>query len=187
LTILERVPLSGRKLNPGQQACLGVRAVCHARTGNTAKARKDRDRVYSFNPRNPVLAEVDRVMTEPMARAGLQGSGLHHLSPEQFEDVCAEMFRRLGYKVTATPASHDGGIDLYLTMGPETSVVQCKRTAANVGAPVVRDLYGVIRSAHAVRGYLCTSAGFTNHAVAFAADKPIELVDGPTIVRSLQS
>ena len=35
------------------------------------------------------------------------------MSPRGFEELVAEMLSRLGYEVTLTPASRDGGKDIY--------------------------------------------------------------------------
>ncbi|MFQ5885722.1 MAG: DNA translocase FtsK, partial [Anaerolineae bacterium] len=47
-----------------------------------------------------------------------------------------------------------------------------------VGAPVVRDLYGVITAENANKGILITTSRFTDSARAFAEGKPLELIDG---------
>ena len=63
-----------------------------------------------------------------------------------FELLVGEAFRLRGYTVTETGGGGaDGGIDLQLTRGGETFLVQCKQWKAyKVSVNVVRELYGVM-------------------------------------------
>jgi hypothetical protein len=65
-------------------------------------------------------------------------------------------------------------------------VIQCKRYAGKVGEPILRDLYGVVHHTNANKGILITSSGFTEHAIAFAAGKQLELIDGQRLAALLQ-
>ena len=112
-------------------------------------------------------------------------AGIDTLSGVEFEHVCKRLLERMGFKVETTKASGDGGIDLigYNTQ-PLLSgkyIIQCKRYAGSVGEPIIRDLYGVVTSERANKGILMTTGHFTKSAIAFAAGKPLELIDGPSL------
>lgn len=47
------------------------------------------------------------------------------LSPKDFEDVIAEMYRRLGYSVKQTPFSNDKGKDAILIKDGQKFIVEC--------------------------------------------------------------
>lgn len=106
------------------------------------------------------------------------------LSPSQFEGWVQGLFQDRGYFVHNTPTIADHGIDLWLvTPAGERVVVQCKRYGGTVGEPVVRDLYGVMQHEEASRGFLVTTGRFSEAAREWAQGKPIDLIDGPQLVR----
>lgn len=92
------------------------------------------------------------------------------LEPRRFEELSAEMFERLGYSVTLTPAQKDGGKDLIIAkrddLGTMLSFVECKRYAPDrpVGVGVVRALSGVVELGRATSGIVLTTSRFTTGA-----------------------
>jgi restriction system protein len=118
-------------------------------------------------------------------RRGLLEQQLHvdtirSLSWREFELLVGEAFRRQGYSVTETGGGGaDGGVDLRLTKGSETLLVQCKQWKAfKVGVKVARELFGVVAAEGATGGIVVTAGQFTRDAVGFAQDKNINLLDG---------
>ena len=106
-------------------------------------------------------------------------SAVSSLTWQQFESLVAEGFRQRGFTVTEKGgAAPDGGVDLILTRGTERFLVQCKQWRA---VTIVRELYGVMAAQHAAGGYVVTSGRFTQDAIAFAAGRNIELVDGQAL------
>lgn len=107
---------------------------------------------------------------------------INSLSGIEFEHICKNLIENMGFSVETTKASGDGGIDLIAyNHEPVLSgkyIIQCKRYSGSVGEPIIRDLYGVITSERANKGILMTTGFFTKSAIAFAEDKPIELIDG---------
>ena len=98
---------------------------------------------------------------------------LYSLSPRGFEEVVAELLGRLGYEITLTPASRDGGKDIYAAkkdhLGTFLYVVECKKYAPDrrVGVGLVRQLNGVVQAEQATAGILATTAFFTRGALQF--------------------
>jgi restriction system protein len=63
-------------------------------------------------------------------------------------------------------------------------VVQCKQwRSTKVGVNIVREVYGVMTAKKADSSIVITSGFFTQDAKSFAADKPIDLVDGTQLLR----
>ena len=99
-----------------------------------------------------------------------------------FEHKCMEVIQSMGFSTQSTKIVADGGIDIIafsnqpLTRG--RYIIQCKNWRKPVGAPIVRDLYGVVASDNAVKGILISSSGFTSSAINFAKDIRLELIDG---------
>ena len=106
---------------------------------------------------------------------------LDQIDPDQFERLMGELLERMGWRPRVTRRSRDGGVDVDATNSePITGgriLVQCKRTTSVVGVGTVRELYGVVVGERATKGVVVTTAWFSPDAVAFARDKPLELID----------
>ena len=58
-------------------------------------------------------------------------------------------------------------------------LVQCKQwKAQKVGVSVVREMFGVLTASNADKVIVICSGKFTQQAIDFASDKPIELITG---------
>jgi restriction system protein len=110
---------------------------------------------------------------------------LRAISWREFEDLVSEVYKRKGYAVTETGGGGaDGGVDLILKKGGEKLLVQCKQwRMEKVGVKVVRELYGVVAAEGASGGIVISSGTFTQEAQDFASGKPLELIDGPELVK----
>lgn len=107
---------------------------------------------------------------------------LLELSPFEFENLVGNLFRKHGLETRQTRSSRDGGVDVVAfdlrpVLGGKV-VIQAKRYRNTVGVSAVRDLYGTMMNEGANKGILVTTSGYGPDAFSFAADKPIELIDG---------
>lgn len=107
-------------------------------------------------------------------------AALNGMSWQEFEILVGEAFRLDGFNVARRGGTGpDGGVDLVLSKGSETFLVQCKQwRALKVGVDVVRELYGVMAVQGAVGGFVVTSGRYTADAVAFSSGLNIRLIDG---------
>lgn len=109
------------------------------------------------------------------------------LSWKEFEELVAEAYRRQGYRVSENDFGPDGGIDVTLTKGGETIIVQCKQwRSKSVGVSVVREMFGVLTAHSASRVLIICCGGFTRDAIAFAKEKPIQLIGGAELLDIVQ-
>lgn len=98
---------------------------------------------------------------------------LHDLTPRGFEELVTELLGRLGYEVTLTPPSRDGGKDIYAArkdhLGAFLYIVECKKYSPRrpVGVGLVRQLHGVVQAEQATAGILATTSFFTRGAKEF--------------------
>lgn len=96
---------------------------------------------------------------------------MHELSPRKFELLIAKLFSDHGFDVEVTPATRDGGYDIFAKLrNPVTcfvALVECKKYSRDrrVGVEVVRGLYGVTEMNGANQGLVVTSSFFTRGAV----------------------
>lgn len=116
-------------------------------------------------------------------------NSINRMSGPEFEVLVARLFEKMGFHVEMTKASHDGGIDLIahcdVPLLQGKYIIQCKRYDGSVGEPFVRDLFGVMTAERANKGILVTNSSFTQSAAAFAAGKPLELIDGDQFLKML--
>ena len=97
---------------------------------------------------------------------------LNNLTGIEFEKFCYIILEKMGFSVTETKTSGDGGIDLiaqnYQPLLSGKYIIQCKRYTGSVGEPIIRDLFGVVMSERANKGILMTTGYFTKQAISFA-------------------
>lgn len=108
---------------------------------------------------------------------------------KDFEYLVAEAYRRQGYQVEySLGRGADGGVDLTLHKDGKRSLVQCKQWKVfSVGAPVVREMFGLLTAKKVDQAIIVTTGNFTGDARDFAAGKPIRLIDGPQLLALVQS
>jgi HJR/Mrr/RecB family endonuclease len=107
------------------------------------------------------------------------------LSPTQFEEAIADLFRQLGYReVSRVGGAGDLGVDI-TARDPQghSIIIQCKRYAPGVqtGSPDIQRFLGTLVTVHhADRGIFVTTSSFTEPARQLAHGR-IELIDGPAL------
>jgi len=113
-----------------------------------------------------------------------------HMSPEEFEELVADLFRARGYRTEVVGGMGDHGVDIEVTgRDGARALVQCKRYAQDrwVGEREVRDLFGAFtHDGRAAKAYLVTTSTFSNAARRWAKGKPITLLEGERLVKAMQ-
>lgn len=124
-----------------------------------------------------VRAKYITAARTPMETGGV----LLDLTPMEFEALIAYLYSSMGFDVSRTQQSRDGGVDITCSKGrpgeQERILVQCKRHSKNIGVEPVRDLLGVVSSEKCNKGVLVSTAGFTKPARDFSLANPrVELI-----------
>ncbi|MBR6252526.1 MAG: restriction endonuclease [Clostridia bacterium] len=101
-------------------------------------------------------------------------------NPYKFEEYCATLYREMGYKVTTTPKSNDGGYDLLLTKDSKVYIAECKcySMGNKIGRPYIQKLVGANQEIKADGMIFITTSDFTQEAVSYASNTGVELVNG---------
>ncbi len=151
----------------------------------------DRDRVHAevAELRGQVRDGAERAdrLRQQGKRAELKLSQLATLTPEGFEEFVGEIFEALGYEVDHVGGTGDQGVDLKVRRGGLIGIVQCKYFSRGVvGSPELQKFLGTIHHTKSHKGFFVTTRTFTLAADKFAAEHPIELVDGPRLVELVQ-
>jgi restriction system protein len=130
--------------------------------------------------------QVERLRNQAR-RADLKLKQLGTLTPEGFEEFVAELFEALGYEVELVGGTGDEGADLRVRSRGLLGVVQCKyHTRGVVGSPELQKFLGTIHHTGSHKGFFVTTRTFSLAAEKFAAEHPIELIDGPRLVELVQ-
>jgi restriction system protein len=121
-------------------------------------------------------------------RADLKLAELASLSPESFVEFVAELFEVMEFEVERLGGSGDEGADLRVCRRDGlVAVVQCKyHKQAVVGSPAIQRFLGTIHHMRCHKGFFVSTSTFSLAALKFAAENPIELVDGPRLVELVQ-
>jgi restriction system protein len=128
---------------------------------------------------NEKSGKEQKIIQSPQAKDSVD---LDRIGPFEFEDLCAEIYKRLGYKVNTTPRTGDSGRDLEI-YGPEgKAVIECKRylSGTTVGRPEIQKFHSAAQHFNALKGIFITTGTFSSEAIEYAKNlsPPIELVDG---------
>lgn len=105
------------------------------------------------------------------------------MSGREFEEFLAAYFRRLGYRVEATPASNDYGVDLLLRDRQECLAVQAKRYSGTVGVHAVQELLSGMAYYQVERGLVISNAYFSRQAWELAEKGGVELWDRDALAK----
>ncbi|MFY9261300.1 MAG: restriction endonuclease [Gallionella sp.] len=122
------------------------------------------------------LSELNNTTPRLIALIQKDSSYIHRISPREFEEIIAEIFRQQGFEVELTKRTRDGGKDVIAVhrnaMGIDTRYfIECKRYAPSnkVGVAIVRALYGVHSGlSGANKSIIATTSTFTSEAIRYA-------------------
>jgi HJR/Mrr/RecB family endonuclease len=93
---------------------------------------------------------------------GITSEGLLDLSPSDFEEMVAELYRGMGHQAKRTGSIGDHGVDVVVkAKNGEKWVVQCKRWRTPAGESIVRDFYGTMQHEKANQGAIIATEGFS--------------------------
>lgn len=108
--------------------------------------------------------------------------------PFGFEQMCADLFEKMGYTCHVTSKTNDGGFDIFMQKGTETSIVECKCYGEKhrVGRPEIQKLVGANVVVKAKNLIFVTTSEFTPEARAYAGKSGVILVSGQRLMKMLQ-
>jgi Holliday junction resolvase len=136
---------------------------------------KNRKKIIQGQARNLLRTEIDKFESFNLKKQDY----LLSLSPREFEDVIAKLFRNLGYKVKQTPYSNDGGRDAVATKDDIIYSIECKRYGVDksIGREPLQKFFAAMHTDKAAKGFFISTCRFTKTAINYAKDNNIELID----------
>lgn len=99
-----------------------------------------------------------------------------------FEHAVAKMFLRRGCEASLTKGSGDGGVDIFLTVGPCQYGCQCKGHVNPIGVKTIREIVGSCQR-HRVMPVVFATNGFTKPALEEAQDLGVICFDAKDLCR----
>ena len=125
------------------------------------RAKVDRSRKHTFTYGGtggiPYYRYVKKAPSKPMRYKTIEE--LKKMNPYEFEDYIAAIYIKLGYSVTQTKKTGDGGKDIIIRKDSEIYYVECKRYERAIDSKRMRDFIGacVIGGDHIKGIYVTTS------------------------------
>lgn len=140
-------------------------------------------RRYSIKQKGFKIAEQRRLQLE---RQGNLNS-LKVMPPLDFERYVCELFKQFGYDAHVTKSTGDGGKDILIYKNNYFAVAECKRyNRSKVTRPDIQKFHSAIIDCKAEKGYFITTSDFTNQAISYVLDKPIELINGMKLINLIE-
>jgi len=98
------------------------------------------------------------------------------MDPYEYEQFCANEFKKTGWNAKTTKASSDQGVDVVAQRDDQIIVAQCKRFSKPVGNKAVQEVVAGMKFYDANAGIVIAPNGFTNSAEKLAAANKIKLI-----------
>lgn len=104
--------------------------------------------------------------------------------PTKFEDFCADLYKKMGYKTKVTAKTGDGGYDIVMNYNNKKYIVECKcyDQKHSIGRPMIQKLVGANQEAKADNMIFITKSNFSKDAIVFAKTTNVELIDGDKLL-----
>jgi restriction system protein len=137
--------------------------------------------VLEFDVNDPRFIDEEEILS------GLdERTNLIDLTPGAFETVIRDLFQAMGFDTYQTRPSRDGGVDCVAHYQKSVIggkyIIQAKKYVNVVPVEAVRDLAGALDHERASKGILVTTSDFTRAGEEFAQNKPIELINGNSLL-----
>jgi len=122
----------------------------------------------------------DKETIEEMKRADIGlSNNFRNLTPYEFEEFVAKLFKKKGYQAYVTSGSADFGVDVIAEKNEERLAIQVKRykESNKIGSPTIRKTLGSRYKADADKTLIVTTSYYTKPAFEQAENAPITLWD----------
>lgn len=199
-SLAHAIMVSRRQRAFEQQPCRhGVRGgvvlrTCQACIADEAASRKaeerrqkelDQLRRAAEQRRRQAAAMRQRELSRLRVLFSLNLQEFLRVSPYEFENRVASLYRAMGFRVRQTPYSGDGGFDMLAEKAGEKLLIECKQygEGSTVGRPELQVLRAAVVDESADKGVLITTGRVSGPAAKYVYDKPIEILEREDLAR----
>lgn len=180
-TPIDLIPFGIGGLISGQ--ILGVATYLITESWVNSYLQKHNQKVMSYTAFQQAISkyEIDMQKKEQWVRRQREDYW-RSLSGVQFERELADVYRSLRYKVSMTPYTGDGGVDLLLEKDNRLTIVQCKAHSKKISISVARELVASMSDFKADDAIIACFEGVTKPVYEYIKDKRISIVTIADIV-----
>lgn len=132
--------------------------------------------IRPYEPSSQLITTIAEVNAQLFQCLRRDPHAIYSLSSRQFEELVAEILASYGWSVQLTPATKDGGYDIFAISRDRSGLespwlVECKKYGPDrpVGVEIVRSFWAVKTSSRVANGLIVTSSSFTRGAREFTA------------------
>jgi len=121
-------------------------------------------------PAQQIITDIKTIERDFLALIKKNPQDIHNLSPRDFEEFIADLYRKQGFDVTLTQQSRDGGKDFIITnkslLGNLLIYGQVKKNRPDrpVGISVIKELHSTVVMEKATAGIVVSSSYFSPDA-----------------------
>jgi restriction system protein len=162
----------------------GSRGRCQICTEEADRAKKEREAESEKAAQQQAFKKAARRLREQeivrLSKAWLcKTEAYFEMAPQQFENAIARLFRDLGYEVTQTPFSNDGGKDAIAKKDGKKYLIECKRygPTTSIGRRDLQIFVAAMLDEKADGGFYINTGVFASTAAQYAARNRISLYD----------
>lgn len=151
-------------IDPGPKGAQAIKVI----SSNTSEDEQIYENKAENEKLSPILIDINEELKRYLNK---YPEKLYDLSPRKFEELIADILSDFGFEVELTPATHDGGKDIYAYIKNQVCsflmFVECKKwsPSQHVGIEVVQRLYGVQQINKANKSMVVTTSFFTKPAI----------------------
>lgn len=162
------------------------------------KSKPQADEPADHNdPQPPVMEVAERVepSLDPTPEPGETATQdwnlniLRKLEWKRFEALCVKYYEAVGFRSKVARRGADGGIEVKLYKhepDQPIAIVRCKAWDNTViDVKEVQELLAVMKYEKVTRGVFLTTGRYTSEAQALASSNPVQLLDGPGLLRKI--
>lgn len=136
---------------------------------------------------NLEVLQLDNELTSDDQTPAITVEDFDLMSGQEFEQAIAEIFKRMGYKVSATPITGDQGIDIIAVRNGIRIGIQAKCYTGKVGNSAVQEVVAGKQYYNLNRCMVVTNSSFTSSAVKLAKANNVTLWDRKVLQEKLLS
>jgi restriction system protein len=112
---------------------------------------------------------------------------LLQVTPKEFAEMVAELFRFYGHQVERMDAPGKHGVDLIIRAQNGAGwIVRCKRQRGRIEEMAVREFERTMKFVKARRGVMVVTGSFTDEARQWAKNNSVLLYDGDELLKALR-
>jgi tetratricopeptide (TPR) repeat protein len=160
-----------------------ILAACYEQMRNLTEAISQWEKIYSIKPDfknvSEKLASYQDLQMDDKMKDFMTATN------DEFLDICKKIISNMNLIITDTNIISNEGIEFFTLEGnakwrnerKKPKLIHIYRKSTPVEDGILRKVHDTMRQKEIIKAVVMTSSGFTKQALAFAQERPIELID----------